>query len=159
MLTPTGNEFEWPYHQHGPEITPQGTILMFDNGNGRAIPPATALPFDRAYSRAVEYRVDEEAMTVEQVWAYGGQFDPRQQFYSSFLGDARSLPETGNVLVTDGGRTASITPLRRNGRIAEVTHESPPTVLFEMFVLDDSPTAPRNWTVYRADRLRSVYPD
>ncbi|MEC7583864.1 MAG: aryl-sulfate sulfotransferase [Planctomycetota bacterium] len=159
LLRPIGNEFEWQYHQHGPEITPEGTILLFDNGNGRAIPPVEALPLDGAYSRAVEYRVDEAAMTVEQVWAYGGKFDPENHFYSAFLGDARLMPQTGNVLVTDGARTTSAAPVRRNGRIAEVTRTTPPRVLFEMFVLDDSPTDPHNWTVYRAVHLPSVYPD
>ena len=39
--------------------------------------------------------------TVEEVWSYG----PEQEwFMSPFISDADHLPETGNVLITDGGR-------------------------------------------------------
>ena len=35
LLQPDG-EVEWPYHQHSSTVTPEGTILLFDNGNFRA---------------------------------------------------------------------------------------------------------------------------
>ena len=38
LLEPEG-AFEWPYHMHAPQITAAGTLMLFDNGNFRAIPP------------------------------------------------------------------------------------------------------------------------
>ncbi len=52
---------DWPYSQHMPRITKNGTILVYDNGGGR---PGGNL------TRAVEYRVDPESMTVEKIWSY-----------------------------------------------------------------------------------------
>jgi hypothetical protein len=145
--------FEWSYHQHAPEITARGTLLIFDNGNNRAIPPAKALPFEASYSRAVEYRIDPVRRRVEQVWAYGGMFDPANSYYSLFVGDANQLPITGNVLVTDGGKRTGAQG-QFFARIAEVTYEVPPRVVFEVLVghLD------RSYAVYRAERRPSLYP-
>ncbi len=44
LLTPVGNPFEWQYGQHAPMLTPQGTLLLFDNGNtpGQSTRPASA---------------------------------------------------------------------------------------------------------------------
>ena len=47
-LTPTGDPFDWFYHQHAPERTPDGTLLMFDNGNLR---PGTEFRRDRCDGR------------------------------------------------------------------------------------------------------------
>ena len=50
----------WNYAQHAPQITPQGTLLLYDNGNYRAS-PFDSLVLDSAnYSRAVEYRINEQ---------------------------------------------------------------------------------------------------
>ena len=38
LLTPVGTPFEWQYAQHAPELTPQGTLLVYDDGNYRASP-------------------------------------------------------------------------------------------------------------------------
>ncbi|MCY4029145.1 MAG: aryl-sulfate sulfotransferase [Acidobacteria bacterium] len=152
LLEPEG-ELEWPYHGHGVEVTPHGTILVFDNGNRRALPFAEPMPAEESYSRAVEYEVDAGAMRIRQRWAYGGAGEER--FYSSFLSDADWLPETGNVLVTDGARTREVhtegdePDERRWARILEVTSEAPAEVVFELVIDDDSPTG---WHVYRAGR-------
>jgi len=88
MLT----EHEWPWadHSHAPEIQPDGSILVYDNG----IYP------DRAFSRAVQYELDEEAMTASIVWEYPGELadDP---WFTSFWGDADRLAN-GNTLITAG---------------------------------------------------------
>ena len=39
LLKPRG-ELAWPFHQHSPQLTRSGNVLLFDNGNGRASPPA-----------------------------------------------------------------------------------------------------------------------
>ena len=162
LLEPQG-DLEWPYHGHGVEVTPAGTILLFDNGNNRALPFDERMPAEDSYSRAVEFAVDEQALTVRQAWAYpapGGQ-----PFYSSFLSDADWLPETGNVLITDGARTRPVesadgetadgetadgeTENRRWARIVEVTRDEEAEVVFELVIDDESPTG---WHVYRAGR-------
>ena len=71
LLEPQG-ELMWPSHQHAPVYTPQGTILMFDNGNFRARPFDDPMAPAESFSRAVEYSVDEENMEVREVWSYGG---------------------------------------------------------------------------------------
>ncbi len=176
LLLQPGGELQWGYHVHGTEVTPHRTLLMFDNGNERATPFAEPLPEDKRFSRAVEFAVDEAARTVHQVWSYGGPGE--ELFFSGFLGDADWLPQTGNVLITDGARVtrsagagASAAPSATGqppaqagskpppahnwARIVEVTHTSPAEKVFEL-LLDDEP--PEGWRVYRAERLPSLYP-
>ncbi len=154
LLEPRG-DLEWPYHGHGVEVTPDGTILVFDNGNHRATPFDDPLPAEASYSRAVEFDVDEEALSVRQRWVYPPS--DAERFYSSFLSDADWLPATGNVLITDGGRTRTVETadgepaVRRWARILEVTRDEPAETVFELVIDDDSPTG---WHAYRAERWR-----
>lgn len=159
LLQPRG-DMEWAYHSHGLELTPQGTLLMYDNGNNRASAFEDRILDSDAFSRAVEFEVDAEAMEVRQVWSYqGAEGEP---FYSSFLSDADWLPMTGNVLITDGARVTQLesdtedSPAHQWARILEVTHTSPAEIVFELVIDDDPPTG---WRVYRAGRLRSLYPE
>jgi len=159
LLQPQGN-LRWPYHQHAPTITPEGTVLMFDNGNYRARPFDEPAPPSESFSRAVEYRIDDDTMEVEEVWSYGGPGDER--FFARFLGDADWMPQTGNVLINYGGLVsdASGAPIGEGAghnwvRIVEVTHESPAEKVFELFI-DDA--RPAGWSVFRAERLPSLYP-
>ena len=62
---------EWQYHQHAPELQADGSILMFDNGNNRSMPPTPGTGFFQSWSRAVEFAVDERFRTVAQTWSYG----------------------------------------------------------------------------------------
>ncbi len=149
-----------PFHQHAARLTPQRTLLMFDNGKYRALPYTPRTPPEQWSSRAVEFAIDEEAREFRELWSYGGR--PGEHFLTPFLGEADWLPATGNVLVTDGGRV-----IQKNGqpgfhpaqgrkwaRVLEVTHTTPADVVFEV-VIDD----PRfGWTVYRSERLASLYP-
>ena len=62
--------FEYSYMQHTAWVVPEkGTLTVFDNGDARHM--EQPLFQNMKYSRAVEYRIDEEAMTIEQVWQYG----------------------------------------------------------------------------------------
>ncbi|HVS12632.1 MAG TPA: aryl-sulfate sulfotransferase [Thermoanaerobaculia bacterium] len=157
LLEPVG-ELIWPCHQHGIELTPRGTYLLYDNGGGRAIPPNPPMPPDERYSRAVEYRVDEEARTVEEVWSYGPE---HERFISPYISDADHLPETGNVLITDGGRMAGPDGEimgtfggRQWGRVLEVTYGEQPEKVWELVV--DDPGG--RYAIYRSQRFRSLYP-
>ena len=159
LLQPKG-ELLWPYHQHAPMITPTGTILLFDNGNYRASPFEEPMPPSESFSRAVEYQIDEETMEVSEVWSYGKPGD--ESFFARFLGDADWMPLTGNVLINYGGLVSDETgqpivdgPGHNWVRILEVTRDDPSEEVFEL-VIDDEP--PRGWSVYRAERLPSLYP-
>jgi hypothetical protein len=162
LLHPKG-DLEWPFHQHSPEITPSGTLLVFDNGNLRASPftGEEKMPLHESYSRAVEYQIDEEAMEAREVWRYGGKGATDERFFSLFISDVDWLSVTGNVLVTDGGRVedGQGRPTARPGvhrwaRIVEVTHETPPAKVFELEVRG---VPPEGWHVYRAERIESLY--
>ncbi|WP_064791721.1 aryl-sulfate sulfotransferase [Shewanella woodyi] len=63
-------EFDWSWTQHTAWPVPErGTVTVFDNGDGRGLKQ----PFFATdkYSRGVEYKVDMDKMTVQQVWEYG----------------------------------------------------------------------------------------
>ena len=162
LLTPTHDDLMWQFHQHAPMITPDGTILMFDNGNDRARPFQERMSPAESFSRAVEYSVDEENMEVTEVWSYGGPGD--EQFFAGFVGDADWMPQTGNVLIDYGGLVSDPegNPVGRPGppghnwiRIVEVTHDAPAEKVFEFFV---DAERPRGFVAYKAERLPSLYP-
>lgn len=155
LLTPVGRPFGWQYHQHAPEYTANGNVMLFDNGNERTSVPDPGLPMHMRYSRAVEYRIDPVAMTVEQVWDHGG---PNDLWYSPSLGDADELPITGNVLVVDGDHAPESPTGPGYARVVEVTHAIPCEVLFEIQVRDYGTVDPDHWSVYRAEHLTGVYP-
>lgn len=158
LLTPVSPGFSWNYHQHAPEWTPHGTIIMFDNGNQRAVPPAPPLPLPQRWSRAIEVRVDATAKTVEELWAFGGP-PPAEQFYSNTRGDADYQLLTGNVLVTDSDRQPAQPGGASWSRIVEVTHTSPPVAVFDLHMRDDNLADGVNpWNSYRAERIASLYP-
>ena len=80
---------------------------------------------------------------------------------SPFISDADWLPETGNVLITDGGRFTGPDgePMDRFGgrswaRVLQVTHGENPEKIWEL-VIDDPG---RGYSVYRAQHFVSLYP-
>ena len=83
-------------------MTPTGTILCFDNGNHRALPFAEPLAGEENYSRVVEFKVDEQAKTVEQVWSFGDGDGPGEGLYGCYQGGAYRLPKTGNTFMNFG---------------------------------------------------------
>jgi arylsulfate sulfotransferase len=87
LLTPLENQaaFEWPYWQHAPIFLPDQDnnpnttdLLLFDNGTVRfgeadvleKLRTGNLSAIER-YSRMVQYRIDESAGTIEQIWQYG----------------------------------------------------------------------------------------
>lgn len=88
-------DFDWPWAQHAAMILPNGNLFLFDNGDHRQF-----VGTDPPYSRGVEYAINEEFMTVRQVWAYGR--DRGADFYSAIISDVDHLPSTGNRLIMPG---------------------------------------------------------
>jgi len=162
LLEPQG-EFEWQFHQHAAEMTASGSLILFDNGNFRSLPPKPKSTVDQSYSRAVEYMINTQSKTVHQTWDYGGAGE--EIFYSPFLGEADQLPHTGNVLITDGGRirdemgrpSERIIGGHHWARIIEVTHSDHPEKVFEITVDSQEYDKLTGWAVYRSDRLPSLY--
>lgn len=164
LLKPVGH-VDWTYGQHAPTITPDGNLLVYDNGSwGRAYPPNEPAPIEERYSRGVEFSIDEENMTVTQLWSYGGLDTDR--FYSSFVGEADLLPETGNVLLVNGGQEVDdasepiyvgyegdVLP-RVKLSVMEVTHTMPAEKVWQISI--DTPDG--GWGAYRAERLPTLYP-
>ena len=99
VLKPVGDT-RLPYHQHSPQPTPHGTLLVFDNGNYQTRPFNKPVPPNETYTRAVEYRIDGGAGTVEQLW----QSEERgpDSVVSYAMGDVDWQEKTGNVLAGYG---------------------------------------------------------
>ena len=148
-------------------LTPEGTLLLFDNGNNRAMPfeidPDTGEPVEPIadadnFSRAVEYLIDPENMTVQQIWESNGNVGV--DLYSGFISDADWLPETGNVLLTFG-EISFEDHVATNGnavRIIEVDRNTPATTLFDLSI-QATETESLGYTVYRSERIHDFYSD
>ncbi|MDB6040057.1 MAG: Arylsulfotransferase [Verrucomicrobiales bacterium] len=165
LLKPVGTPFEWQYGQHSPVISPQGTLVIFDNGNYRAM-PFNAPVFDtNNYSRAVEYRIDEAKMEVSQVWDYGRTNAP-ERLYADHEGSAEPLSKTGNVLIgfpavsyVNGVPPSSFGSAATMARIQEVTHDLIPQVVFDLAITmyDKTNSVFKNCSLYRCQRVPDLY--
>ena len=158
LLKPEG-DLLWSYHHHSPKWTPDGTLLLFDNGAVRALPPNPPLPAEEAFSRAVEYEIDATNGKVRQVWSYGGPGD--EIFLSAYISEADWLPQTDNILVTSGGRIrdddGNVLMFPEEGHnwitLTEVTHTTPAEKVWEVKIDNPGP----GWAAFRTDRIPSLY--
>jgi hypothetical protein len=128
---------------HDPEFhEDDNTVLMFDNGGYGT--GAVGGDTSQFRSRAVEYKVDEDTMTLTLNWEFPGSFSVpdawyTDNWYTPFWGDADRLPN-GNVLVAAGIRSPTV-----ESRVFEVTKEEGEVVWEFRF--------PPDYGVYRADRV------
>jgi arylsulfate sulfotransferase len=111
-----GADFEWNWTSHAPRIMPDGNFLFFDNGYMRNF---IRNRYD-GYSRAVIYRIDEEKMTVQQVWQYGKERGDDCYAYAG--GAVQYLPQTGNIMFGPGMEVD--TSIGRGGRFVEVVPQT-----------------------------------
>jgi len=164
LLTPVGEPFEWQWGQHAMKVTPQGTLLVYDDGNFRASPFDASVPDAQNYSRAVEYEINEDAMEIRQVWEYGKNSE--EVFFTSFAGDVEWLPNTEHVLVNfsaityvNGEPPISTALNAMVTRIQEVTHDANPEVIWDVSIFDPTNMSENytgNW-VYRTRRIADLY--
>lgn len=164
LLVPKG-EIGWQYHQHDPSLTPNGNVMCFDNGNCRAVPFNQRMTAEESYSRVVEYKVDPDAGTVEEAWAFGGA--DNEKIYTSSQGGAVWLHGTGNVfcnfsairLTPDGKFTDSNadSSASRHARLIEVTHDTEPEPVFDMKIHDASKRG-ISYGSFRSLHLTDLYP-
>lgn len=131
LLTPVDDDFEWQYGQHEVTLLSDGTILVFDNGYGgraKTVNADAALPNAENYSRAVRYKVDAEAMTVEQVWQYGKELGAK--YYCSSRSGVICLDETSDSYLVDFGVCA----VDYDGSLGV-----PGNCTYVQYVVDDAP--------------------
>jgi hypothetical protein len=165
LLTPVGTPFVWQYAQHSPIITPQGTLILYDNGNYRASPYAPIASVTNYYSRAVEYSINEQTMKVSQVWDYG-RTNAAQRLYADHEGIAEPQPLTGNVLndfaavsYVNGKAPSSYGVSATMARITEVTHDAVPEIVFDLAISMYANTnmSYKDCSVYRSHRIPDLY--
>jgi len=164
LFTPVGSPFMWNYGQHAPKLTPQGTILLFDDGNQRASPYDPPWADQTNYSRAVEYSINETNRQISQVW--DSTAADTNRFFSLVMGDAEYLPKRTNVLVTyayityiNGVHPSAYAPNATMARIRELTHDPVPQVVFDLSLFDPSNHSPSfaGYYCYRSYRIPDLY--
>jgi hypothetical protein len=87
-------------HQHAIRRLPNGNITLFDNGNFHS----------PSFSRALEYRLDEQNRTVELVW----QFRNTPDNHGFAMGYVQRL-DNGNTLIGWGTSNPTLTEVRPDG--------------------------------------------
>lgn len=107
-------------HQHTAIRARSGDLILFDNGNLRPVP----------FSRAVAYRIDEEAKTATKTWEYIS----REMQISTAMGSVQELPN-GNILIGWGSTPTGLvaSEVDRNGNIhAEITTNTPLSIPYRV---------------------------
>ncbi len=142
---------EWARGQHDPEPQPDGSILVYDNGNMRPGHSFEEEPYH--FSRAVWYDIDESGDTPvwRERWSHVALEEDGQPVFAPFVGDADLLPN-GNVLITHGGRNPG-RPLLLEV-VPDLEAGEGGDVVWEWRSTDEV----QQWFVYRADKLPSLYP-
>lgn len=138
-------DFEWSWYQHAPKLMPDGTLLIFDNGDQRNYDTS------QLYSRAVAYRVNASDMTVQQIWQYGKERGG--ETYSQIVSDVDFHEAENNIVFMPGaaGRGQAEGPY---GKVVEVDMMTR-NVVFEATVV--APTAQFGITFHRVERI-PMYP-
>lgn len=118
--------------------------MFFDNGYSRLFNFKDA----ERYSRAVEYEIDEQAMTIRQVWEYGKERG--KNCFSTQVSGVQYLEQTDNRLFCPG-----INNQLSNGYGGHIIEINPKTgeIVFEAEVQSTGSPA-----FHRANRI-SLYPE
>jgi hypothetical protein len=100
VLKPKGRFVRYPFSPHHPHVDSPGLITYYDNGMFQAFPFSgkPPLPQHLNFSRAARIRIDEKAMTFEEIWTSETE-KAEGSCYNWAMGEAETLPITGNTLV------------------------------------------------------------
>ena len=108
----------YPIGQHSVSMTPQGQLMLFNNGANSLNQAAGAPAGDsRAYSAVTTYKIDLADMTARETW----RFDDQQSTLSSYCSSAYSLPDESvlvNFAIANGNNRVRIVGLTPNHQIA-----------------------------------------
>lgn len=157
LLAPKSEMFDWQFNQHSPEVLPDldddpntMDILLFDNGNQRfekdVIKKITDAENPEGFSRMVQFRINPQEMTVEQIWQFGQEYG--DYFYSPSHGDADLLPNGNRLGVFDIAESAP-GENKQNGTFFEVTDQSQIVWSGQTYSLN----ANGNQSEYRLERM------
>ncbi len=165
LLTPVGTPFDWNYGQHAPNISAQGTVLVYNDNNYAASPFDTLVPDQNNFSSGIEYSIDTTNMEVSEVWNSSWQTN-QDRLFTPYIGRVQSLTKTTNVLVNFGAITyingAHPSPYAAGAtmvRIKEYTHDAVPQVVFDADFFNYTNTSPAyagNFC-YRAFQIPDLY--
>ncbi|MBT8305255.1 MAG: aryl-sulfate sulfotransferase [Bacteroidia bacterium] len=147
----SAEDFDFPWAPHAPELLPNGNIIAFDNGAYRNFNN------DNNYSRGAEYKVDEENMTVTQIWEYGKNL--KEAFFSTIISDVDFHPGTNNILITSGFLYPAT---NHSAKIVEVDYETgketfEATLFFKNLGSDGKPGWGQKDILYRSERMDLKY--
>ncbi len=172
LLTPLGENFRWPWHMHNPRITSKGAIVLVHNGIYGARPGNERIPFHKSFSRGVAYRVDKDAMSVEQVWSSAlTDADVKERAWT--MGDAHR-PEDGDTALVihspamphgrddigmdeDDRSQRYVSEFPSHARILECSRKDIGDIVFDMTVRDEDGLI--HFEVFSGVRGDSLYPE
>lgn len=107
----------YPIGQHALSITPDGLLMLFNDGLGSANQPAGAPKGEtRSYSAVSAYSIDEKSMTAQNTWNY----DAGQKIFSSVCSSAYGAPDKSILVdyaVADNATQALLVGLDSNHNV------------------------------------------
>ncbi len=159
-----GDPFHWPIGQHGIEITSredgklrfitfnnQASIVFDGEGsvNNQLYGDTSNDRAEFPYSAMIEYEVDEEAMTVRQLWSFGEEVP---DYFCSLCSCVDLLPTTGHYLMgTCGGDALDLPTNPFNPHILELDANGDVIFHLEMNNSDH--------VLYRSKRIQMYHPE
>lgn len=128
----------WFHATHGPDLLPDGHILVYDNGS------FGSTGFRK--SRVIEYEVPSQG-PVRQVWDYP------PDFYSPFMGNVQRM-NNGNTLLCNGARITGDSSFVMQPSVTEVSGSKGNPVVFNL-ELEPLPLTMTGlvFVIYRAYRI------
>jgi arylsulfate sulfotransferase len=165
LLTPVGAPFDWNYGQHAPKLTPDGTLILYDDNNYDASPFATSVADQNNQSSAIEYSIDETNMQVSEVWNSSWQTN-QDRLFTPYVGMVSWGPQTRNVLVTygavsyvNGAHPSAYSTNANMVRLIEYTHDAVPEIVSDVRFFDTSRTNSnyQGYFCYRAYLVADLY--
>ncbi|MBX2798505.1 MAG: aryl-sulfate sulfotransferase [Myxococcales bacterium] len=161
LLTPT-SEVTWPFHPHAADVTEEGRVLVFDNGNVRHTPYDPVPEPEAAYSQVTAFDVDAGSGTVRLAWTY------RQtllgELFAPTFGDADALPNGhvlavfGRTLTVDGRTNTEAGRGQSTAHLVELDPQDPADPALHLVLSSRRAELAGGWSTYRAERIRGFYP-
>ena len=138
-------DFEWNYGQHT-ALLRSGNLIMFDNGDGRYNQATDNLietdGSKKKFSRYVEYKIDENNMTVQQIYSFGKD---NPEVYSKIMSKVDTLLN-GNFFMFSAWQKY-LTSDNIFSTYTEVDKDS--NIVFQMEVRQDNLATPLGSPTYR----------